>query len=210
MVTLAQHLVCHVNQHFISSLTHPTQRSNPTQSNPPVGHNDATSVFDVLFYLLSFAWSWHYSEMWQFPPSNRKANSSAAQSRGFTFVRPPASPLTFVRPQRLILEPKNVSQNLLQYWSSPLALFTWFSIEVIVDYAAALFSLFDSKDVLACAVHWQAFEGHLPFRRRGLVQCKAKKRKGKADRLRGCLPTLNVTRLNWVSSWLQTSICSHF
>ena len=61
-----------------------------------------------------------------------------------------------------------------------------------------------------CIVHWQAFEGHLPFRRRGLVQCKAKKRKGKADRLLGCLPTLNVTRLNWVSSWLQTSICSHF
>ena len=80
---------------------------------------------------------------------------------------------------------KNVSQNLLQYWSSPLALFTWFSIEVIVDYAAALFSLFDSKDVLACAVHWQAFEGHLPFRRRGLVQCKAKKRKEKA-RLTDC------------------------
>ena len=211
MVTLAQHLVCHVNQHFISSLTHPTQRSNPTQSNPPVGHNDATSVFDVLFYLLSFAWSWHYSEMWQFPPSNRKANSSAAQSRGFTFVRPPASPLTFVRPQRLILEPKTFPKICFNIEAHHLHCLPGFPSRLLLIMLQLCFLCLIPKMFLhTCIVHWQAFEGHLPFRRRGLVQCKAKKRKGKADRLRGCLPTLNVTRLNWVSSWLQTSICSHF
>ena len=32
--------------------------------------------------------SWYYSEMRQFPPSSTIANSSAAQSRGFTFVSP--------------------------------------------------------------------------------------------------------------------------
>ena len=99
-----------------------TSSCNPQHISSPWNYclKCLSSLQFLMVSLLSFIWSWHYREMWQFPPSNRKANSSAAQSRGFTFVSPPASPLTFVWPQRLILEPKNVSQNLLQYWGSAL------------------------------------------------------------------------------------------